>query len=137
MQDRNSTRRSGVECIEVAITLPLIGIAIFATTELAHHWHLEKMLKLATYEAVRAGCDVNGSAEDAVRAFREHAEAMGIQEARLLFNRPKLQNAEVGEMLRFQGVAPARKNRLFNSPVNLKLSEQLSSGHIFYRKEGQ
>lgn len=133
---QSNLRKKGGERVELAVTLSLLCIAVFSIVEITHHWHVEKMLKLATYEAVKAGCAVKGGAADADRMFREHARALGIQDARLLYDRSRLAQANVGRRIRFQGVAPTSKNLMIKSPIELPFFNTLSSGHIFYRKEG-
>ena len=37
--------------------------------EITHHWHLEKMLKLATHEAMKDGADVASNSKGHGRGF--------------------------------------------------------------------
>lgn len=132
---KRTTHRKGIECVEVAVTLPLLVIAMFSTIEITHRWHVEKLLKLASYEAIKAGCSRDGDAEDADRVFQEHAAALGISQARLIFNRNRLNNSNTGQMIRFRAVAPAANNQIV-APFNVSFSPTLSGGFVFYRKEG-
>lgn len=130
-----SRKRTGIECVEVAITLPLLVIAMFSTINITHRWHVEKLLKIASYEAIKAGCARDGNSSDADRVFREHAEALGINRARLVYNRNRLDNAKTGQMIQVRALAPARFNQIM-APIQLNFSPTLSGGSIFYRKEG-
>ena len=134
MLKRLNKNRRGVECVEVALTLPLLLIAIFATVAIAHRWHLEKMIKLATYEAIKVGCAVDGDAEDAKRIFSQHVAAMGIEGATLNIDEDSFNDAKVGDLLRLRGTAPISNNRLL-APVSLSLDPNISGGWVFYRKE--
>lgn len=129
-------RRRGVEAIEAAITLPLLTLALFGTVEVTHRWHLEKMLKIASYEAIKAGAAVDGTAADANRVFQEHTEAMGINKARLRIRRRRLfDDASPGDTLIVEGRALSSRNRP-PTPNMIPFRNTMSGGLIYYRKEG-
>ena len=128
-------RRRGVEAVEAAITLPLLTIVMFSTIQITHRWHVEKMLKLATFEAIKAGAAEDGNADDAIRVFNEHCQALGINDARLVISRSRFDDAEVGDYLWLRGRALARSNR-FPAPISIDMSNWLSGGWVFHRKEG-
>jgi len=128
-------KRRGVECVEVALTLPLLLIAAFSTIQISHRWHVEKMLKIATFEAVKAGAASGGDADAAISTFHSYCDAFDIKDATLGINRDKFGNAWTGRILSARGSAPARSNRLAR-PIALPLSASLSGGRVFHRKEG-
>lgn len=136
MKSKLSRRsRKGVECVEVAVSLPLLVIAMFATIEITHRWHVEKLLKLASYEAIKVACARDGSSELADKVFQDRANALGIHDAKLFFNRRQVDKAKVGKLIRFRAVAPARRNQIV-SPIGVNFSSTLSGGSVYYRKEG-
>ena len=108
---------------------------MFSTIQITHRWHVEKLLKIASYEAIKAGASKDGTSEDAIRVFQEHCEALGIEGAVLRINRPRFDNATTGTYLNVRGTAPARFNRL-PAPVNLDLDGWMSGGFVYHRKEG-
>jgi len=132
---KRQKRRSGTESVEVAITLPLLLLVMVATLNITHRWHVEKMLKVASFEAIKAGSTREGTSADAIRVFNEHATALGLTDARLDVDASIFDNAEVGDLLMMQGTAPVAGNQ-FLTPINLVFSDQISGGWIFYRKEG-
>ena len=93
------------------------------------------MLKLASYEAIKAGASPDGTSEDAERVFNLHASALGIKSARLALSKNKFDNASTGEFLNVRGVANAKSNR-FPAPISLDLNRVMSGGAVWYRKEG-
>lgn len=128
-------RRYGLETVEVAITLPLLTIVMFSTIQISHRWHVEKMLKLATYEAVKAGAASDGDSEDAIRVFDQHTQALGISNARLVINKSRFDSANTGNYVWARGVAHAKSNQ-FPAPITLGLNRWMSCGNVWYRKEG-
>lgn len=132
---RRPEKRRGVECIEVAVTLPLLLIAAFSTIQISHRWHVEKMLKIATYEAVKAGASSDGDATAAQTTFNEYCAAFGINEAQLVINTGRFNTAQTGGLLFAQGRAPTRANRL-PTPVAIAFGNWMSGGTVFHRKEG-
>ncbi len=128
-------KRRGVECVEVAVTLPLLLIAAFSTIQISHRWHVEKMLKIATYEAVKAGAASDGNADAAQTTFASYCNAFGINDARLVMNTGRFNSAETGQILSAQGRARTRSNRL-PTPVAIAFGNWMSGGTVFHRKEG-
>ena len=127
--------RNGVECVEVAMTLPVFLIVVFATVELTHHWHVEKMLKIAAYEAMKAGADSSGTADDAIQTFEQHTTALGIVGAELELDESSFDLANPGEMLSCRGIAPTTGNKI-ELPFELYASDTITGGWVYYRKEG-
>ena len=127
--------RRGVEAVEAAITLPLLTIVMFSTIEIAHQWHVEKLLRIATAEAMKAGAASEGDSRDAIEVFNEHTRALGIQNARLVLNRRRFNDARTGQYLWCRGIAPANSNRL-PAPVRINRSNVISGGWVYHRKEG-
>jgi hypothetical protein len=127
--------RSGLETVEVAITLPLLTLVMFTTMQINHRWHVEKMLKLATYEAIKAGAASDGESSDAIDVFTQHTQALGIQDAQLDLDANAFDNANIGDFIWLRGTAPAASNRLA-APIILDLDPSMSCGTIWYRKEG-
>lgn len=134
-QKRHTKRRRGVESVEIALTMPLLVLATFATIQINHHWHVEKMLKVATYEAVKAGARKNGTSSDVNTVFQTHCKALGVRNARIMFNARRFDSDVAGTRLVARGRAPVSSNRL-NLPFNVTMSSQLQSGYVIYRKEG-
>lgn len=130
-----SRRRRGAECVEVALTLPLMMIAMFSTITISHQWHVEKLLKLATYEAIKAGCATEGDADAAIAIFNEHTTALGINGAVLTIDEAAFNDAEMGDSLSLMGSAPASQNSVI-SPISIFQSDTISGGTVYYRKEG-
>ncbi len=127
--------RWGVEAVEAAITLPLLTLVMFSTIQITHRWHVEKMLKLAAFEAIKAGASKDGDADTAVQVFNDHAQALGINDARLVIDHSRFDNAQTGDYLWVRGVALSKTNR-FSAPINIQLSSWMSGGWVFHRKEG-
>ncbi len=116
--------------------MPLLTLALFGTIEVTHRWHIEKMLKIASYEAIKAGAAVDGTVADADRVFQEHTEAMGINGARLRVRRRRLfDDSSPGDTLIVEGRAPSRRN-LAPTPNIIPFRNTMSGGPIFYRREG-
>ena len=132
----NRKRRRGIEVVEVALTLPLLTVALFGMIEITHRWHLEKMLKMATHEAMKAGADVGGDSEIAETVFLEHATAMGIKGAELVVgpSDDDFDNGNQGQLLELTGTAPATLNRAVTPPI-INDPRDLSSGLITYWRE--
>lgn len=128
--------RRGVEAVEAAVSLPLLALAVFATVEIAHRWHVEKMIKIATYEAIKVGAAVDGSSEDAIRVFDGHTKAMGIRGARLSINRSAFDRAEPGDRISLEGRAIAKLNKAPTPQIMPFESKTLTGGRIIYYKEG-
>lgn len=126
--------RRGVEAVEAAMTLPLLTIVMFGTVQICHRWHVEKLLKIATVEAVKAGASVNGGTVEARAVFADHTEALGIEGAWLWITNTNAATP-VGSWITGQGLAPSHLNRL-PCPVRLDIGFNMSSGWVFYRKEG-
>lgn len=127
--------RKGVETVEIALTIPLLALVTFSTIQLNHHWHKEKMLKLATYEAVKAGARKDGKSTDVKRVFQEHCKALGIRNAKITFQSSRFDSAKTGTRLWARSSAPVKSNRL-GMPFLIPLSSDLSGGYVIYRKEG-
>ncbi|MEM9410175.1 MAG: hypothetical protein AAGA30_03625, partial [Planctomycetota bacterium] len=108
---------------------------MFSTIQINHRWHVEKMLKLASYEALKAGADSEGTSDDVERVFIEHSAALGITNARIDYVRSQFDNADTGDYLWVRGVALAEENRM-PTPVTIPLGDWMSSGITWYRKEG-
>ena len=119
--------RRGVECVEAAVTLPLLTIIFFATIQLTHHWHVEKLLKIASYEAMKVGATSSGTQAEAEAIFDQHTRALGIANAQLQFSGPSLDSANVGDLIICMGTAPVSSNQ-FPSPINLSLSDTMPTG---------
>lgn len=133
---RRKEHRRGSECVETALTLPLLLLVMVATVGITHEWHVAKMLKLATYEAIRAGCMKDGDADDALAVFQEHAQALGINDAELVIDRKQFNNAKTGDLVELTATAPANKNQVI-VPFSLNFRQKyLTGGRVFYRKEG-
>ena len=132
---RSWLNRKGLETIEVALTLPLLTFVMFTTIQINHRWHVEKMLKLASYEALKAGAAADGSAEDVEAIFEQHAAALGINNAQIDFVQSQFDNADTGDYLWVRGIALANENQM-PTPVTLPLGTWMSSGVTWYRKEG-
>ena len=128
--------RRGIEAVEAAVTLPLLALAVFATVQISHRWHIEKMLQIASYEAIKAGAAVDGSSEIAVQVFERHAAALGIQGAELLLDQRSFDFAEPGDPLEVEGRAPSASNEAATPHVIVVGSDVLSGGQIKYYKEG-
>lgn len=132
----NRRQRWGVEAVEAAVTLPLLALAVFATVEIAHRWHVEKMLKIATYEAIKVGASVDGTSQDAIRVFEEHAKAIGIAGAKLDIDESLFDNAEFGERLRLEAFADPEQNKAPTPHVLPFSGDDLTGGRLIYHKEG-
>ena len=126
--------RRAVECVEVAVTLPLLMLVTFAVAQITHRWHVESMLKLATYEAVKAGAMKKGGADDVTRVFREYSNALGIQNASIVFSGSQFNDDTAGRLLRARGVAQAAPNRL-DLPIYLDFGSEMATGWVYARKE--
>ena len=127
--------RNGVECVEAAVTLPLMLMVFFATVQLTHHWHIEKLLKIASYEAMKVGAASGGTQADAVAIFNQHTESLGIVGASLEFSGPSFESADVGELLGCVATAPVESNE-YPSPISLGLPDTMAGGWVYARKEG-
>ena len=132
--NRRHSRR-GVECVEVAVTLPLLLFVTFGVAQISHRWHIESMLKIATYEAVKAGAMKNGDAQDVEQVFQEYTNALNIRDARIVFSRAQFNDDTVGRRLRARGVAEASQNRL-KLPIYLEFGPEMRTGWVYARKEG-
>lgn len=134
----NARRRSrrGIEAVEAAVTLPLLALAVFATVQISHRWHVEKMLQIASYEAIKAGAAVDGSSEIALEVFERHASALGIRGAELQLDRRSFDFAEPGDPLEVEGRAPSSSNEAATPHVIVVSSDVLSGGRVTYYKEG-
>ena len=97
--------------------------------------HTSKLLKIATYEAMKAGAAREGTGEDAMAVFKEHTSALGIEKASLRIDLDRFNKARTGDFLVLEGVAPVSENRP-PAPFNINMSEFLTGGVIQYRKEG-
>lgn len=131
---RSTFARHGVECVEVAVSLPLLMIVTFSTVQICHLMHTEKLLRVASYEAMKAGASRDGDSAFAIRVFEEHAQALGVHDAKLQISIRDFDSAEPGDLLSVEAIAPVKSNRL-PAPFNLNLSEFISGGVIQYRKE--
>ena len=129
-------RRRGIEVVEVALTLPLLTVTLFGMIEITHRWHLEKMLKLATHESMKAGADVGGDSEVAEDVFLQHTAAIGINGAELLIGPTveEFDNGAEGQILELTGTAPASLNRAVTPPI-INDQRDLSGGRITYWRE--
>ncbi len=127
--------RRGIEAVETAITLPLMTLVMFSTIQITHRWHVEKLLKICSYEAIKAGAARDGDSQDAIRVFEEHSAALGINGAVLRINEERFDNARTGMYLNVRGTAPARFNRM-PAPINLNFNDWMSGGFVYHRKEG-
>lgn len=132
---RNRQNRNGVESVEVAITLPLLMIAMFAAVQMSHRIHIEKLLRVAAYEAIKVGASTDGDSSKMMEQFRDHCDALGINNATLTFDANSFDRARVGDSLVVEASAPEVNNRL-PAPVTLRLSATLTGGPVHYRKEG-
>ncbi len=130
---QNRRRRRGVECVEVAVTLPLLFIICFATMQVCHRIHVSKMLYLATYEAIRAGGSPNGNEALARAIFQDRANAFGISGAELHLSNG-FDTASPGARLAARATAPASENSL-PVPLQFTLSSEVHGGKLIYHKE--
>ena len=132
---RRRKSKKGIEAIEVALTLPLLTIVMFATIQITHHWHVEKLLKLATFEAMKAGASETGTAQDAIDTFETHCAALGINDVELVIDETEFDSAETGDYLYLEGKALAQSNQIL-MPAQIGLSDWMNGGVICHRKEG-
>ena len=108
---------------------------MFSTIQIAHRWHVEKLLRIASAEAIKAGAASSGDAKAAQDIFAEHTQALGIKNARLVLNTNRFDNANTGQYLYCRGIAPASSNRM-PAPINISFSNTMSGGWVYHRKEG-
>lgn len=126
--------RRGIECLEAAITLPIFITVVLATVNICHCWHVEKLLRIASYEAVKAACRPDGTEEDAKSVFATQAKSLGIQGAVLEMKAsPKFKPGATGEWIDVCGTAPLSENKIL-SPVQVYFGNTLSGGWITHRK---
>ena len=128
-------RRRGVEAVEVAMTMPLLVLTMFASIETTHRWHLENMLKLVAAEAMKAGASRNGDSTDAQAVFDAHVAALGIHEATLTFSED-FDDPTPGHEISVAATANWAANRDFLPSAVFWSSGTLKSGAITYRREG-
>lgn len=118
------------------MTLPLLVLVSFATIQISHRWHVEKMLKIATYEAVKAGALKDGDADDVQRVFEDYTAALEIQNAEIIFEESEFNNAAVGDRLRARGTAESASNQ-YSMPIYVDFSgDVMTTGWVYARKEG-
>ncbi len=134
---RQGHNRRAVEVIELILTLPLITLAIFATLEINHRWHQEKMLRVAVYEAMKAGASKDGTSADAIATFDANVQALGINGATLEFlpSQTSFDAATPGGELQLQATASTSSNAQLTPSVIVGLGD-FDSGIIYYKKEG-
>jgi Flp pilus assembly protein TadG len=128
-------RRRGIEAVEVAMTMPLLVLTMFASIEMTHRWHLENMLKLTAAEALKAGAARGGDSGDAQAVFDAHIAALGIAEATLTFSED-FDNPTPGHQVSVAATANWAANRTFLPAAVFWSSGTMSSGVITYRREG-
>lgn len=134
---RRSHKRRGVECIEVAVTLPVFITVMIATISICHTWHMEKLLRVASYEAIKAACRPEGTVEDAKRVFATQAESLGIAGSHLeVETSENFAPGMTGESIEVCGKARITSNWIL-APVQLYFGDELRGGWIMHRKVGQ
>lgn len=129
----SARRRRGVECVEVAITLPLLVIVCAATMQVCSRIHVSKMLHFATYEAVRAGGEVDGNEEIARKIFEDRTNALGIEGAVLNLS-GGFDSAPPKSRITAAAYAPTAENSL-PFPTYLVMPRTIKGGKVIYRKE--
>ena len=135
-RSRRKRQLKGIESVEAAITLPILFFLLCPVLHLTHHWHVEKMLKIATYEACKAGGKVGGDRAAVLETFEEYTTAFGITNARLNVPRSyKFDRMRAGRVFRLRATAPRASNNL-PLPLSMNLSGTIYSGVVTYRKEG-
>lgn len=120
----------------MAVTLPLLVLVSFATIQISHRWHVEKMLKIATYEAVKAGTLKDGDASDVQRVFEEYTTALKIEDVQIIFDQGSFNNASIGDRLRARGTAETASNQ-YGLPIFVDFNtDVMTTGWVYARKEG-
>ncbi len=132
-RQRSARRRRGVECVEVAITLPIFILLAGVTLQIVHRIHVSKMLHLATYEAVRAGGEPSGNAAIARRVFEDRTKAFGIEGAKLFLS-ASFDRAKPRARIAARSTAPTAANSL-PFPTYLILPSKITGAKVIYRKE--
>ncbi len=131
-----SGSRAGVEAVEAALTLPLLVLLTFPMLHITHNWHTQKMLKVATFEAIKVMGSPDGTIEAAERVFHEYVDAFGIRNAQLEFaNNVDYDNLNTDQLFWLRGSAPLTQNRL-PLPFHLSFESTIRSSEVYYRKEG-
>ncbi len=136
IRQRSSHRRRGIESVEAAITLPILFLILCPVLHLTHTWHVEKMLKIATYEAIKVAGKPDGTYEDAVVVFEEYTNAFGITNANLIVPEQfQIEQLDRDELFYLRAEASRATNTL-PLPFFVGFNGKIDSGWVYYRKEG-
>ena len=129
--------RRAIEAVEVALTLPILTLALFGTAEITHRWHKEKLLRVTAYEALKAGAAKDGNSDAALAVFNEQAAALGINSPVLVFypSKTKFDEAEAGDTISVRAYAKLNKNKPITPMVLVNLGN-INGGRVHYFKEG-
>ena len=78
MTKANKNRRRGIECVELAIVLPIILLFTAGTLEICESLTLQKKLEVAAHEGARAAIRRGAVLSDVYDAARQHLDDRGI-----------------------------------------------------------
>lgn len=112
---RPAPRRSrrGAAVIEFVVCLPVIVMIVFASIEACSMIFLRQSLQTTAYEAVRVACNMNGTADTAIKRGTEMLAQRKVKNGKVQVQPTNLPAVATGDPVTITVSAPLDANRLF------------------------
>ena len=106
-------KRTGAAVVEFAVCLPIIVLIVFGGIEAASLLFLRQTLVQASYEGIKSGVKVNGTAARAEASATAVCNGRGLTNFVITINPSDLSVAERGDLVEITVSAPGDENSVF------------------------